>query len=169
MLGPLARATSKKYSSGDFVLRERLGGGNFGQGEEAPRRCLPLPLPLPVRRPAAAAACLCRCPLLPLRGGLPRPPAAEADEGGLSPHLGLPPPPAPPVFEGVRTLPGEGSTLYARELTPDQKGRRVVLKKTNVEPAGAARTGVLKGGTIARGATETGQVGAGRGGAGSVL
>lgn len=47
--------------------------------------------------------------------------------------------------------------MRSRELTPEQKNRRVVLKKTNLDRAGI-RTNFLKAGTIAQGAAETGQV-----------
>lgn len=42
-------------------------------------------------------------------------------------------------------------------LTPDQKNRRVVLKRVNLDPEGV-RSGFLRAGTMAKGAAETGAV-----------
>jgi hypothetical protein len=32
LLNPLARALQRRFSESDFTLRDRLGGGNYGQG-----------------------------------------------------------------------------------------------------------------------------------------
>lgn len=61
------------------------------------------------------------------------------------------------VYEGLRNARRGEPDLLSRELTSEQKSRRVVLKKTNLDRAGI-RTNFLKAGTLARGAAETGQV-----------
>lgn len=61
------------------------------------------------------------------------------------------------VFEGLRVRRRGEPDVLTRDLTAEQKNRRVVLKKTNLDRAGI-RTNFLKAGTIARGAAETGQV-----------
>ena len=61
------------------------------------------------------------------------------------------------VYEGLRTAKSGIPDLKTRELTPEQKSRRVVLKKTNLDAAGI-RTNFLSAGTMARGAAETGAV-----------
>lgn len=33
MTGPLARLLQRRFTEADFTLRDRLGGGNYGQGE----------------------------------------------------------------------------------------------------------------------------------------
>jgi hypothetical protein len=59
-------------------------------------------------------------------------------------------------------------------LTAEQKQRRVVLKRVNIDPEGV-RQGFLKAGTMAKGAAETGAVESymcakvGRGGGGGWL
>ena len=55
------------------------------------------------------------------------------------------------VFEGLR---GERAT--ARDLTPEQKKRRVVLKRVNMDGTDVRRD-FLAGGTMAKGAAETGK------------
>ncbi|CAD7700518.1 unnamed protein product [Ostreobium quekettii] len=89
ILGPLGKLLQRRWKSEDFVVRNRLGGGNFGTTYEAI------------------------------------------------------------VSKG----PGES---VAAELTPEQKNRRVVLKKVNLD-SNEIRGKFLGGGTIARGAGETGQ------------
>lgn len=92
LVAPFSALLRKNYSERDFTLRDRLGGGNYGQ-----------------------------------------------------------------VFEGLQR-PADGEPEPStRELTIEQKRRRVVLKKTNSDNA-AIRTNFLKAGTIARGAGETGKV-----------
>lgn len=61
------------------------------------------------------------------------------------------------VYEGLRNRRAGEPDVLTRELTAEQKGRRVVLKKTNLDRNGI-RTNFLKSGTIARGAAESGQV-----------
>lgn len=61
------------------------------------------------------------------------------------------------VFEGLQVRRRGEPDVLTRDLTNEQKNRRVVLKKTNLDRAGI-RTNFLKAGTIARGAAETGQV-----------
>ena len=46
LLQPIYLSFSPKYDSNTFVLRDRLGGGNFGITYEAVRRRSALPLPL---------------------------------------------------------------------------------------------------------------------------
>jgi serine/threonine protein kinase len=92
VLAPLIKLTRKRFSEGDFTLRQRLGNGNYGQ-----------------------------------------------------------------VYEGLRNRSPGQPDLSSRELTPEQKSRRVVLKKTNLDKEGI-RANFLKAGTMARGAGETGQV-----------
>ncbi|GAB4813213.1 hypothetical protein N2152v2_000259 [Parachlorella kessleri] len=60
------------------------------------------------------------------------------------------------VYEGLKNSNGLPDT-YSRELSSDQKRRRVVLKKTNADNS-EIRTNFLKTGTMARGAGESGQV-----------
>lgn len=91
VLNPLARATQRRFTESDFTLRDRLGGGNYGQ-----------------------------------------------------------------VFEGLQNAKGRPDAL-TRDLTSEQKKRRVILKKANMDASGI-RTNFLKSGTIARGAAETGAV-----------
>jgi len=55
------------------------------------------------------------------------------------------------VFEGLR-----GARVAARELTPEQKRRRVVLKRVNMDGTDVRRD-FLAGGTMAKGAAETGK------------
>lgn len=59
------------------------------------------------------------------------------------------------VYEGLRNQRSGEPDVLTRELTPEQKSRRVVLKKSNLDRAGI-RANFLKSGTIARGAAETG-------------
>lgn len=61
------------------------------------------------------------------------------------------------VYEGLRTAKSGIPDLKSRELTPEQKRRRVVLKKTNLDAEGI-RSNFLSAGTMARGAAETGAV-----------
>ena len=61
------------------------------------------------------------------------------------------------VYEGLKNAKTGMPDLRSRELTAEQKSRRVVLKKTNLDSEGI-RTNFLSAGTIARGAAETGQV-----------
>ncbi|KAL4426222.1 hypothetical protein ABPG77_009837 [Micractinium sp. CCAP 211/92] len=91
LLNPLSRLLQRRFTESDFTLRDRLGGGNYGQ-----------------------------------------------------------------VFEGLLNANGRPDPL-TRELTPEQKKRRVILKKANMDAQGI-RTNFLKSGTIARGAAETGAV-----------
>ena len=44
------------------------------------------------------------------------------------------------------------------ELTPEEKKRRVVLKRVNIDKFGNPRADLLKRGTIARGASESGEI-----------
>jgi len=88
ILGPLGELLQKRWKSGDFIVGNRLGGGNFGT-----------------------------------------------------------------TFEAIVSKdPGES---VAAELTSEQKNRRVVLKKVNLD-SNEIRGEFLGGGTIARGAGETG-------------
>ena len=61
------------------------------------------------------------------------------------------------VYQGLRNKNRGEPDVLSRELTPEQKARRVVLKKTNLDRSGI-RTNFLKSGTMARGAAETGAV-----------
>ena len=61
------------------------------------------------------------------------------------------------VYQGLRNRSRGEPDQLTRELTPEQKNRRVVLKKTNLDRSGI-RTNFLKAGTMARGAAETGAV-----------
>eukprot|EP00887_Chlorella_sp_A99_P007082 scaffold2.g7082.t1 len=61
------------------------------------------------------------------------------------------------VYEGLLNGADGLPDAYSAELTPEQKRRRVVLKKTNMDAAGI-RTNFLKAGTMAQGAAETGAV-----------
>lgn len=61
------------------------------------------------------------------------------------------------VYEGLRISKSGLPDLKTRELTPEQKQRRVVLKKTNLDREGIRRN-FLGAGTMARGAGETGVV-----------
>ena len=61
------------------------------------------------------------------------------------------------VYQGLRNKSRGEPDQLSRELTPEQKARRVVLKKTNLDRSGI-RTNFLKSGTMARGAAETGAV-----------
>ena len=61
------------------------------------------------------------------------------------------------MYEGLLNARSGLPDVYSRDLTPEQKRRRVVLKKTNMDASGI-RTNFLKAGTMARGAAETGQV-----------
>ena len=55
------------------------------------------------------------------------------------------------MFEGLR-----GERASARDLTPEQKKRRVVLKRVNMDGTDVRRD-FLAGGTMAKGAAETGK------------
>lgn len=81
-----------KFSPKDFVLRDRLGAGNFG-------------------------AC----------------------------------------YEGVQLKANTEKVTQRGELTAEQKKRRVVLKRVNLDKQGI-RTDFLKAGTMAKGAAESGYV-----------
>ncbi|GAX81560.1 hypothetical protein CEUSTIGMA_g8988.t1 [Chlamydomonas eustigma] len=60
------------------------------------------------------------------------------------------------AYEGVQIKPGE--TIGSKsDLTPEQKKRRVVLKRVNMDKT-EDRINFMKGGTMAKGATETGRV-----------
>lgn len=61
------------------------------------------------------------------------------------------------VYEGLRNQKNGVPDLKTRDLTPEQKQRRVVLKKTNLDREGV-RSNFLGAGTMARGAAETGVV-----------
>ena len=61
------------------------------------------------------------------------------------------------VYEGLRNKKIGEPDVASTELTSEQKSRRVVLKKTNIDREGI-RANFLRSGTIARGAGETGQV-----------
>eukprot|EP00803_Ostreobium_quekettii_P007304 evm.model.scf_1316.2 EVM.evm.TU.scf_1316.2 scf_1316:5914-9132(+) len=89
ILGPLGKLLQKRWKSEDFIVRDRLGGGNYGT-----------------------------------------------------------------TFEAIMTK-KSGESVGA-ELTPEQKKRRVVLKKVNMD-SNEIRGNFLGGGTMARGAGETGQ------------
>ncbi|KAK9817239.1 hypothetical protein WJX72_011627 [[Myrmecia] bisecta] len=89
LLNPVGKLFQKKWRVDDLTLRERMGGGNYGQ-----------------------------------------------------------------VFEGART--NNGERLTARELTAEEKKRRVVLKRVNLDGTDVRRD-FLKAGTMAKGAGETGQ------------
>lgn len=91
--GPLNRLLRNKWSVNDFVLRDKLGGGNFGA-----------------------------------------------------------------AYEALQAKAGEVGSISARgTLTPEQKKRRVVLKRVNLDNSGV-RQNFLKTGTMAKGAQETGVV-----------
>jgi serine/threonine protein kinase len=61
------------------------------------------------------------------------------------------------VYQGLLNKSRGEPDVLSRDLTPEQKSRRVVLKKTNLDRSGI-RTNFLKSGTMARGAAETGAV-----------
>jgi hypothetical protein len=61
------------------------------------------------------------------------------------------------VYQGLLNKSRYEPDVASRDLTPEQKTRRVVLKKTNLDRSGI-RTNFLKSGTMARGAAETGAV-----------
>ncbi|KAL4537749.1 hypothetical protein Ndes2437B_g08853 [Nannochloris sp. 'desiccata'] len=61
------------------------------------------------------------------------------------------------VYQGLLNKSRYEPDVLSRDLTPEQKSRRVVLKKTNLDRSGI-RTNFLKSGTMARGAAETGAV-----------
>lgn len=61
------------------------------------------------------------------------------------------------VYQGLLNKSRYEPDALSRDLTPEQKSRRVVLKKTNLDQSGI-RTNFLKAGTMARGAAETGAV-----------
>jgi serine/threonine protein kinase len=61
------------------------------------------------------------------------------------------------VYQGLLNKSRYSPDVLSRDLTPEQKSRRVVLKKTNLDRSGI-RTNFLKSGTMARGAAETGAV-----------
>jgi len=84
--------SSNRFRSKDFVIRDKLGGGNFGM-----------------------------------------------------------------AYEAVQVKPGEGTISMRGQLTPEQKKRRVVLKRVNSDRS-EIRTDFLKTGTMAKGAGETGKV-----------
>jgi serine/threonine protein kinase len=92
VLNPLSRVRDGALRAPEFVLREKLGGGNFGV-----------------------------------------------------------------TYEGVRARDGESVATRGR-LTPEQKKRRVVLKRTNADRSGGVRREFLRTGTMAKGAAETGAV-----------
>jgi hypothetical protein len=92
LLNPLSRLRDGALRAPEFVLREKLGGGNFGV-----------------------------------------------------------------TYEGVRAREGESVATRGR-LTPEQKRRRVVLKRTNADRTGGVRREFLRTGTMAKGAAETGAV-----------
>ncbi|KAK9842155.1 hypothetical protein WJX84_002080 [Apatococcus fuscideae] len=89
VLNPIGTLFQKKYKTDDLTLRERLGGGNFGQ-----------------------------------------------------------------VFEAVINKNGE--RVLSSDLSSSEKKRRVVLKRVNLDGSGV-RANFLQGGTMARGAGESGQ------------
>jgi serine/threonine protein kinase len=91
VLGPAAGAAGAKLSARDFVIRDKLGGGNFGV-----------------------------------------------------------------TYEAVRVKAGENVTQRS-SLSPEQKARRVVLKRVNLDRSGV-RSDFLRAGTMAKGAAETGAV-----------
>lgn len=91
VLGPAVKAASGKLRARDFVLRDKLGGGNFGV-----------------------------------------------------------------TYEAVRIKDGE-SLSQRSALSSDQKQRRVVLKRVNLDRSGV-RQDFLRTGTMAKGAAETGAV-----------
>jgi hypothetical protein len=61
------------------------------------------------------------------------------------------------VYEGLRNRRRGLPDASTRDLDAAAKARRVVLKKSNADPAGV-RSNFLRAGTIARGAEETGEV-----------
>lgn len=92
LANPLAEKLASQWSTRDFILRDKLGGGNFGA-----------------------------------------------------------------AYEGLRVK-GEDQTISGKgPLTPEQKKRRVVLKRVNLDKSGVRRD-FLKAGTMAKGAQETGVV-----------
>eukprot|EP00775_Hariotina_reticulata_P012397 gene12397-12532_t len=91
-LNPIGKVFRKTFKARDFVLRDKLGGGNFGV-----------------------------------------------------------------TFEAVRVSEADGTVSGKKPLTAEQKGRRVVLKRVNLDKSGV-RTGFLKAGTMAKGAAESGAV-----------
>lgn len=88
---PVNDLLDKKWRSKDFIIRDRLGGGNFGV-----------------------------------------------------------------TYEAVE-LKGDEKLMARSSLTPEQKKRRVVLKRVNLD-RNRARSDFLKAGTMAKGAAETGRV-----------
>lgn len=91
VLGPAIDAAADKLRARDFVLRDKLGGGNFGV-----------------------------------------------------------------TYEAIKVKAGENVSQRST-LTPEQKQRRVVLKRVNLDRAGV-RQDFLRTGTMAKGAAETGAV-----------
>ncbi|EFJ45526.1 hypothetical protein VOLCADRAFT_82302 [Volvox carteri f. nagariensis] len=89
---PLADGRNSRWSSEDFQLRDKLGGGNFGI-----------------------------------------------------------------TFEGLRLTAEDSSVTTRSKLTAEQKKRRVVLKRVNMDRQGV-RSDFLKTGTLAKGSAETGMV-----------
>eukprot|EP00882_Tetradesmus_deserticola_P007090 GHRQ01007464.1.p1 GENE.GHRQ01007464.1~~GHRQ01007464.1.p1 ORF type:complete len:348 (+),score=112.45 GHRQ01007464.1:87-1130(+) len=91
-LGPINKALDRKIQARDFVLRDKLGGGNFGV-----------------------------------------------------------------TYEAVRLTDSDGTLSTRKPLTPEQKQRRVVMKRVNLDRVGV-RNNFLKAGTMAKGAAESGAV-----------
>ncbi|GLC37701.1 hypothetical protein PLESTB_000886900 [Pleodorina starrii] len=89
---PLTNGRNSRWSSEDFQLRDKLGGGNFGI-----------------------------------------------------------------TFEGLRLTADDQQVTVRSKLTSEQKKRRVVLKRVNMDRQGV-RSDFLKTGTLAKGSAETGMV-----------
>nr|AAO63769.1 protein kinase [Chlamydomonas reinhardtii] len=89
---PLTDGANSRWSSDNFQLRDKLGGGNFGI-----------------------------------------------------------------TFEGLRLQADDQGVTQRSKLTPEQKKRRVVLKRVNMDRQGV-RQDFLKTGTLAKGSAETGMV-----------
>ena len=110
VLNPIDSLVRKTYKVAELTLRERLGGGNYGQvsGRSV------------------------------TRSGLPR---ATAHHCKLTLSL-------PQVFEGIINKNGSRVPV-TRELTREEKRRRVVLKRVNRDSLGM-RSDFLRAGTMAQ-------------------
>ena len=110
VLNPIDSLVRKTYKVAELTLRERLGGGNYGQvsGRSVTRHGLP-----------GATAHNCKLTLS-----------------------------SPQVFEGIINKNGSRVPV-TRELTREEKRRRVVLKRVNRDSLGM-RSDFLRAGTMAQ-------------------
>ena len=113
LVGPaLSTAAGKQWSAKDFSLRDRLGGGNFGVTYEAVQ--VKDVSALPLWGEALAVVNRVRC----LRSGT---------TCSWAWHTRYPPPPLLCAAQKSEAI-GQRTTL-----TPEQKKRRVVLKRVNMD------------------------------------